>query len=240
MTIAVDLIGLDGDDTLWHNEAYFRLSEARFAALLEPWTDAGQLSARLLSVERSNMDHYGYGAKAFVLSMIETALEITEHKVSGEVIAELLRLGKQILTQPVELLDGVETTVPRLATLAPLVLITKGDLLHQEAKVAGSGLGDHFTGVEIVSEKDPETYARAIAPYGVRAGRFVMIGNSVRSDVLPVLALGGAAIHVPGQYGWAHEEADLPNDPTRCRRVARFTDVPMCLRQLRGVGVATT
>ncbi len=242
MPVAIDLIGLDGDDTLWHNEAYFRLSEARFAALLAPWTDADadQLAARLLSVERANMDHYGYGAKSFVLSMIETALEVTDHKVSGEVIAELVRLGKQILAQPVELLDGVEATVPRLAAIAPLVLITKGDLLHQEAKVAGSGLGDHFTGVEIVSEKDPATYARVIARYGVAPNRFVMIGNSVRSDVLPVLELGGAAVHVPGEYGWVHEAADLPADMARCRGVSRFTDVPGCLRALRGAGLSAT
>jgi putative hydrolase of the HAD superfamily len=183
------------------------------------------------------MDHYGYGAKGFTLSMIETALQVTDHRVSGEVIAELLRLGKQILAQPVELLTGVEATLPRLAEVAPLVLITKGDLLHQEAKVAGCGLGEHFAGIEIVSEKDPATYARVIARYGVPADRFVMIGNSVRSDVLPVLDIGGAAIHVPGEFGWVHEEAELPAASPRCRAVPRFTDVPACLRELHGVGL---
>lgn len=238
--VAVDLVGVDGDDTLWQNEAYFRFSEARFAELLAPWADADHLTERLLATERANMERFGYGAKSFMLSAIETALDVTERRVPGEVIAELLRIGKQILSEPVELLDGVADALPRLADLAPVVLITKGDLLHQEAKIAASGLGEHFAGVEIVSEKDSATYARVLARYGVPPGRFVMIGNSVRSDVLPVLELGGAAIHVPGEYGWAHEHAERPIDSPRCRGVSRFADVPACLRELLGVALHAT
>ncbi len=228
---AIDLIGVDGDDTLWHNEAYFRLSEARFAELLSPWADTDTLTERLLATERSNLDHYGYGAKAFVLSMVETALDVTDRRVSGAVVGELLALGKQILAQPVELLDGVNATLPVLAEIAPLVLITKGDLIHQDAKVAGSGLGDHFSGVEIVSEKDVDTYRRVLAQYGVAPARFVMVGNSVRSDVLPVLELGGAAVHVPIEHGWVHEHADLPAG-ARCCEAEGFRDVPRCVRDV--------
>jgi putative hydrolase of the HAD superfamily len=228
---ALDLIGVDGDDTLWHNEIYFRLTESRFAELLAPWADPATLTERLLATERSNLDHYGYGAKAFALSMIETALDVTEHKVSGSVVAELLALGKQILAQPVELLDGVHDTLPRLAEIAPLVLITKGDLIHQDAKVAGSGLGDYFSGIEIVSEKDVASYAQVLARYGADPRRFVMVGNAVRSDVLPVLDLGGAAVYVPIEHGWAHEHAELP-DGARWREAEGFRHVPRCVHDL--------
>jgi len=219
------VVGLDADDTLWHNERQFSMTEARFETLVGPYADGVDLAERLLETESRNLATLGYGVKSFVLSMIETAIEVTAGRVPSTVIAELLEAGKAMMVHPVELLDGVAEAVAALAARWPLVLITKGDLFHQESKLARSGLGDHFTRIEIVSEKDEATYRRVIAAAGVSPDRFVMIGDSLRSDVVPVLAVGGRAVHVPGYREWALERAEVgPDHHGRWWRVANLRE----------------
>ncbi|HYH19490.1 MAG TPA: HAD family hydrolase [Azospirillum sp.] len=214
-TIAVDTIGFDGDDTLWHNESLFSMTQDRFRALLAHAVDPADLDRRLLDTERANLRFYGYGIKGFVLSMIETAIDITDAQVDPRALRSLVDFGKAMLEHPVDLLDGVAEVVERLSSRHRLLLITKGDLFDQESKVARSGLAERFQAVEIVSEKDPDTYRRILERHGVEPSRFVMVGNSVRSDVLPVLAIGGHAVHVPYHLTWAHEHADPPENGYR-------------------------
>jgi putative hydrolase of the HAD superfamily len=212
-------IGFDADDTLWHNERFFRLTQARFAALLAEHADHAAIDERLLATERRNLRFYGYGVKGFTLSMIETALEITEGRAPPAVIAEILAAGREMLAHPVEPLPHVEETLKAVAGRYRLLLITKGDLFDQERKLAQSGLGDLFDGVEIVSEKTTETYARVFARHGDGAARAMMVGNSLKSDILPALAAGSWAVHVPHELTWALEHAEEPREATRFRQV---------------------
>lgn len=214
-TIAFDAIGFDGDDTLWHNESLFSMTQDRFRALLAHAVEPADLDRRLLDTERANLRFYGYGIKGFVLSMIETAIDVTDAQVDPRALRSLVEFGKAMLEHPVELLPGVAEVVAALSTRYRLLLITKGDLFDQESKVARSGLAERFAAVEIVSEKDPDTYRRILERHGVEPSRFVMVGNSVRSDILPVLAIGGHAVHVPYHLTWAHEHADPPEDGYR-------------------------
>ena len=211
-------IGFDADDTLWHNEAAFKLTQARFADLLRDHAEPDHLIERLLDAERRNLGCYGYGVKAFTLSMIETAIEVTEARVPASVIAELLAAGREMLARPVELLPHARDAVEALAAEHRLVLITKGDLLDQERKLAESGLGDLFDAVEIVSDKTPATYARAFAAEG--AGHALMVGNSMRSDVLPALEAGAWGVFCPSELEWALERAEAPTNHPRYRRIA--------------------
>ncbi len=201
-------IAFDADDTLWHNEPIFILTQDRVAELLADWVPAEELGEKISQMERRNLELFGYGAKGFTLSLVETALEVTDGKVDGGVIQQILDAGKAMIEHPVELLPGVAQTIERLAAKSPLLLITKGDLFHQESKIARSGLADHFARIEIVSEKDEETYRRILDRYSIDAERFVMVGNSVKSDILPVLALGGNAIHVPYESQWELDKID--------------------------------
>jgi len=227
------VIGLDGDDTLWHNERLFSMTENRFRALLAPFVDGVELDRELLQTERRNLGLFGYGVKSFTLSMIETAIDVTDAKIPTALIAEVLEAGKQMLAHPVELLPGVADTVPMLAARWPLILITKGDLFHQESKLARSGLLPHLNRVEIVSEKEPATYRRILDAAGVEATDFVMVGDSLRSDIESVLAMGGRAIHIPGFREWALEEAEIgPPDGGRWWRVHSIRDVPAVLAEL--------
>lgn len=213
-----DAIAFDGDDTLWHNESLFSMTQERFRAVLTAHAGGmapADLDRRLLEAETRNLRYFGYGIKGFVLSMIETAVEVTEGSIPARDIRDLIDFGKAMLEHPVELLDGVAEVVGRLAAERPLLLITKGDLFDQESKVARSGLADHFRAVEVVSEKDPATYARVLARHGIAPARFLMVGNSVRSDILPVLALGAQAVHIPYHLTWAHEEAEAPAEGYR-------------------------
>ncbi len=212
--MAVACVGLDADDTLWHNESVFRLTHERFAALLAEHGDPATIDARLAATEARNLRLYGYGVKGFTLSMIETALEVTGGRVPGHVIADLLAAGREMLDHPVEPLPGVHEALETLhARGLPLVLITKGDLFHQERKLAASGLGDLFAAVEIVSEKTQQTYARVFARHGAGPSAAAMVGNSVRSDILPALAAGAYAALVPYPLVWAHEAAEPPENP---------------------------
>lgn len=206
----VEVVGLDGDDTLWHSESHFESMTGRFAELLAPWVPHTEAAVEhLLDVERRNLRLLGYGVKAFVLSMVETAIEVSGGEVPAAALREVLDWGKELLEHPVELLDGVAGTVEELSERYRLVLVTKGDLLHQESKVARSGLVERFESVEIVSEKDVPTYRRVLDRLGVDPASFVMVGNTVRSDVLPALELGARAVHVPYRVTWAVEEAAL-------------------------------
>src|SRR5262245_14164695 len=203
------VIGLDGDDTLWRNEEYFAVSQDMFRSLVAPYANGTpDLDAALAERERANLELFGYGIKGFMLSMVETALDVSEGRIPGTVIQALLERGKEMLAHPVELLPGVAETVASLGRSHRLVLVTKGDLFNQEQKVARSGLAEFFERVEIVTEKDPATYRRILGHLGVSPERFVMAGNSVRSDVLPVLAIGGRAVHIPYELTWVHEHAE--------------------------------
>jgi putative hydrolase of the HAD superfamily len=218
----IALVGFDGDDTLWQNEQAFHLANAELKALLAPHCDPDVLDRRLLDVQRANLRAYGYGAKAFTLSVIETAAELAGDRLTVDDVRAILAIGKGLLAHPMELLDGAADAVRAVAARFPVVLITKGDLIHQEAKVAGSGLGDLFHGVEIVSEKDPATYRQACARYGVEPERFVMVGNSLRSDVAPVLDIGGWGVHIPHELTWAMEH---PDDEDTIRAHPRFREL---------------
>ncbi|UEM03177.1 HAD family hydrolase [Skermanella rosea] len=207
-------IGFDGDDTLWHNESIFSMTQERFRAILGE-VDAAEVDRRLLETERRNLGLFGYGIKGFVLSMIETAIEVTDGRVAARDIQILIEAGKSMLAHPVDLLDGVAETVGYLSHSHRLVLITKGDLFDQESKIARSGLAELFDRIEIVSEKDPETYRRILARHDIPPERFLMVGNSVRSDILPVLEVGGQAVHVPYHITWAHEHVEPPAEGYR-------------------------
>jgi len=201
-------IGFDADDTLWHNEVYFERVHERYRALLVHYHDAATVNRTLFATEMRNLPLYGYGVKGFTLSAIETAVELTQGKISAEEIRQLIVLGQEMLAQPVELLDGVAETLAELAGAYRLLVITKGDLHHQERKLAGSGLAAHFRHVEIVSEKDEGTYEAIWHRRGIEARRFLMVGNSLKSDIVPVLALGGAGVHVPYHLTWAAEQVE--------------------------------
>lgn len=225
----IDTIAFDGDDTLWHNESLFSMTQDRFRAVLAHAADPADIDRRLLETERANLRVYGYGIKGFVLSMIETAVELTEGRIAGRDIQHLIDFGKAMLEHPVDLLDGVEEALAAFAGRR-LLLITKGDLFDQESKIARSGLAERFAAVEIVSEKDRETYGRILTRYRVEPGRFLMVGNSVRSDILPVLEVGGRAVHVPYHITWAHEQAEPPADGYR--RIASLRELPALVRSL--------
>lgn len=203
-------IGFDADDTLWQNETFFRLTQQRFAALLAGHAAPGHLADRLLAAERRNLGHYGFGVKGFVLSMIETAIEVTDGRVPAAVIADLLAAGREMLEHPIELMPHAAQAVAGAAERFRVVLITKGDLLDQERKLAQSGLGDLFHAVEIVSDKTAATYARLFARHGTGADAALMIGNSLKSDVIPALDAGAWAAHVPHPLVWGLEAADPP------------------------------
>ncbi len=228
----ITTVGLDADDTLWHNETIFRLTHKRFVELLSPHADEGVLEARLNAVEANNLRLYGYGVKGFTLSMIETAMDLTDGEVPTRVIREILAAGREMLSEPVEPLPGVETALDQLSRTHRLVLITKGDLLHQEQKLAASGLGDLFAAVEIVSEKDRSTYERVFARHGTGAQAAVMAGNSVRSDVIPALEAGAWAALIPYPLVWAHEAASAPHDHPRYQELASLADLPGWLDEI--------
>lgn len=224
--MAITTVGLDADDTLWHNETIFRLTHERFQALLADIAEVEVLDARLAAVERRNLALYGYGVKGFTLSMIETAMELTGGECPPRIVAEILAVGREMLNEPVEPLSGVDLALAQLSERYRLVLVTKGDLLHQEQKLAASGLGDHFAAVEIVSEKTPDTYARVFARHGTGAEQAAMCGNSMRSDILPALEAGAYAAYVPYPLVWAHEAADAPVGHERYAELATIADLP--------------
>jgi putative hydrolase of the HAD superfamily len=205
-----EVIAFDADDTLWHNERLYVNAQAKFKALLTQYHSADWIDARLYEAELRNLPHFGYGIKAFALSMIETAVELTEGRIAGHDIQVIIDAAKEMLAAEVELLAYSAETITRLADVYALMLITKGDLRDQEAKIARSGLAAHFRYIEIVSEKNPECYAGLLKRYAIAPEHFLMVGNSLRSDIMPVLSLGAHAVYVPYQLTWAHEVIDPP------------------------------
>lgn len=228
----ITTIGFDADDTLWHNETFFRLTHERFAQLLSD-SDPVHLTERLEAAERRNLGHYGFGIKGFMLSMIETAIEVTDGRVAAPVIAEILTAGKEMLRHPVDLLPYAREAVTALAADHRVVLITKGDLLDQERKLAQSGLGDLFHGVEIVSDKTPAIYQAAFARHGTGPQNAAMVGNSLKSDVLPALAAGAWGIHVPHDLTWSYERAEPPIDAPRFRTISSLSSLPALIAELK-------
>ena len=225
------VIGLDADDTLWHNEIIFEGVQERYRKLLSQYHDAAAVDRTLLATEKRNIEHYGYGIKGFTLSAIETAIELTSGKISAQEIHTLIELGREMLAHPVVLLDGVRETLASLAQSHRLVVITKGDLVDQQRKLGKSGVADHFTDVEIVCEKDPATYVRILKRLGAEPGEFLMVGNSLKSDVLPVLEVGAAAAHVPYKVTWALEQSDqVPDAPDRFFRLSNIRELPSLVR----------
>ena len=221
----LDVVAFDADDTLWRSEDSFRAAEARFAELLRPHVDAGvDVDAALRAQERADVSIAGYGVKAFTLSMVRAAVTVTDGAVPGAVVGELVDMGRSMLLEPVHLLANVPEVLAKVAAEVRLVLITKGDLVHQTRKVTTSGLKHHFESIEIVLEKDIETYQRILGRLDVEPARFCMIGNSVRSDILPVMALGGCAVHIPYHLTWELERVDDHDEDVT--ELAMMSDVP--------------
>lgn len=227
-------IGFDADDTLWQNETFFRLTQDRFLQVLRDHADPQDLRARLEAAERRNLDYYGFGVKGFTLSMIETAIEVTEGRVPASVIGDLVAMGRDLLEHPMELLPHARATVTSLAGDYRLVLITKGDLLHQERKLAQSGLGELFDGIEIVSDKTEATYRTVFARHGTGADQALMVGNSLKSDVIPALRAGAWGVHVPHEHEWAFESAAAPTDHHRFHVLRDLGELPELVRRLAG------
>ncbi|HKA83761.1 MAG TPA: HAD family hydrolase [Acidimicrobiales bacterium] len=234
----IEVVAFDGDDTLWHSESHFVDAHARFVALVAPYVDGDPavIDERVVGTERANLAIYGYGAKAFTLSLIESAIDLTGGRVTSDEISAILDVGKRLLDRPVELLDGVEEVVARLDDDGHrLIVVTKGDLFHQESKVAGSGLADRFDRIEIVSEKDVATYRRVMTETGVAPEHFLMIGNSVRSDILPVVELGGHAAHLPYVYTWELEHVpDADAERMGFHELTSIRQVPELVGRLSG------
>jgi putative hydrolase of the HAD superfamily len=222
----IRVIGLDADDTLWHNESIFEKVHGRYRALLARYHDSDTVDKTLLATEQRNLDLYGYGIKGFTLSAIETAIELTEGKIGAEEISTLIGLGREMLDHPVDLLDGVKETVAALASSHQLGLITKGDLRDQQRKLSKSGLAGHFQFIEIVSEKDATTYAQILERRRIAPHEFLMIGNSMKSDILPVLEIGASALHIPYHLSWVLDRTEhVPSAPGRFFSAHHFREL---------------
>ncbi len=229
----VRVVGFDGDDTLWHSETRFHVTQGEFRDLLKRHVPDADVDTRLAEMEMKNLSIYGYGVKSFTLSMIETAIELTQARIPTADIEVILGWGKRMLMEPTRLLDGVEATLRELSGRYDLLVITKGDLFDQESKLARSGLGDLFLGVEILSEKNVETYGGVFHRRAIKPEDFVMVGNSLRSDIVPVVALGGHAFHIPYEVTWHHEnvpEEELPKQGWR--RLATIRELPAAIESL--------
>ncbi len=211
-SIMFDLIAFDADDTLWHSETLYTVAQHKFVHLLSAYRRTDGIEAELYRTELRNLRYYGYGIKSFTLSMIETAIQLTDGRIRGEEIRQILAFAREMLQAPVQLLEGAGAVVRTLSETHPLMIITKGDLFDQESKLARSGLADYFTHVEVVTAKTRATYQALLNKYHVTAGRFLMVGNSLKSDILPVLAVGGQAVYIPYHTTWVHEVVAQPAD----------------------------
>jgi putative hydrolase of the HAD superfamily len=222
-----DAIAFDADDTLWHNETLYARAESRLAALLAAYAGEHQVRRKLLETEEVNLRTYGYGIKGFALSMIETAVDLSAGKITGSEIREIIGFTRDMLTAPVSLIDGVENVVRQLARSYRLMVITKGDLLDQRSKLARSKIGHHFQDIEVVSEKSVDTYRTILERYHILPERFMMVGNSSKSDIVPVLAIGGYAVHIPYQITWVHEQVpQMSADHDQYFTVDRMAQLP--------------
>ncbi|WP_170751412.1 HAD family hydrolase [Ruegeria lacuscaerulensis] len=226
------IVGFDADDTLWHNERFFQLTQAYFADLLADHADRDHLMDRLLAAERRNIRHYGYGIKGFILSMIETAIEVTEDRVPASVIRQLIDAGQDMLAHPIELLPHAREAVEAVGATHKVVLITKGDLIDQERKLAQSGLGELFDEVEIVSEKTAETYHEIFARHGTGPTQAMMVGNSMRSDVVAPIEAGCWGVYVPHGLVWEIEKAEVPTCSNRYKELRDLGELASLVRTL--------
>jgi putative hydrolase of the HAD superfamily len=228
----VSVIGFDADDTLWQNEQYYKLTESHFRSLLADYAEGEHVSERLLEAEKRNLAHYGFGIKGFTLSMIETALDITEGRAPSSVISEILSIGRDLLGHPVECLPHARDALEALAGKYFLVMITKGDLFDQERKLAQSGLGDYFDAVEIVSDKNATTYRRVFGKHGEGPERAMMIGNSLKSDIVPAIAAGAWGVFVPHELTWVLEHVEKPAEAPRFREIPDLGQLPDLIENL--------
>jgi putative hydrolase of the HAD superfamily len=219
------IIAFDADDTLWVNEPYFRESEEEFASLFEDFLPVHQTQQELFKTEMDNLSLYGYGVKGFMLSMVETAVRITGGSLSSEGTSRILDIGKRLLARENELLEGVEEVLSTLSTKYRLVVATKGDLLDQERKLRQSGLEKYFHHIEIMSDKQPADYLKLIKHLDIAPNQFMMVGNSLKSDIIPVLEIGGHGVHVPFHTTWAHEVVSHPVVHPQFREVGQLTDI---------------
>jgi len=221
----IKVIGFDADDTLWVNETYFREAEERFAELLEPYETKNKIDQELFKTEIKNLELYGYGVKGFMLSMIESALELSNNGIPQATLSKLLDIGKEMIVRPVELLEGVEEVLGKLKGKYRLIVLTKGDLLDQERKLYRSNLSDYFHHVEVLSDKKEKNYKDLLDHLEVSTNEFLMIGNSLKSDVLPLVNIGSSAVHVPFHTTWKHEEVTAPIKRSGYITVQKITDV---------------
>ena len=234
----LELIGFDGDDTLWHSQDYYDAAQAEFERIVGRYVDLAdaRVHDRLLAIESGNIAAFGYGAKGMTLSMIEAAFEITGGLISSGDLHRLVGIGKEVLAHPVELLPGIRDAVGVVGSKYAIVLITKGDLLHQQAKVRQSQLGDLFQRIEIVSEKDPAAYSRVLHEFNVTPARFAMVGNSLRSDIAPVVQLGGRAVYMPYHSTWSLEaEPGFVLDAGHVVEVGNAPEIPDAIERLSRV-----
>jgi putative hydrolase of the HAD superfamily len=221
----IKVIAFDADDTLWVNEPYFQEVEQKFCELLAPYLSHHTLSQELFKTEIDNLKLYGYGIKGYILSMIEAALKISDNTISNEIIAKIIQYGKELLEKPIELLDGVEETLKALHGKYKLVVATKGDLLDQHRKLHKSGLGHYFHHIEVMSDKQEIDYTKLLKRLEIHPSEFLMIGNSLKSDILPVLGIGSQAYHIPFHTTWAHEKIDHKVEHKNFKDFEKITDV---------------
>ncbi|WP_054850906.1 HAD family hydrolase [Olleya sp. ITB9] len=227
----IKVIGFDADDTLWVNETYFRNAEQEFAKLLSQFETENKIDQELFKMEIKNLPVYGYGVKGFVLSMVEMALELSNHTVSNVTISKILDIGKNMINEKVELLDGVEEVLKQLSKKYKLIVATKGDLLDQERKLEKSGLLDYFHHIEVLSDKKEANYSKLLNHLEIKPSEFLMIGNSLKSDILPLVNLKASAIHVPFHTTWLHEQVDVnTNDLKQYQTLKSLKDLPKLLK----------
>lgn len=226
-----DVLAFDADDTLWANEHLYIMKRERFIELLRPYADPDLIGKTLDETEITNLRYYGYGIKSFALSMVETAVSLTAGRVSGEAIQAILQFGKEMREHPVQLFAGVTAVLAEVGQTHTLMLITKGDLFEQESKIARSGIADCFRHIEVVSEKNAETYDSLLHNYGIAPSRFLMVGNSLRSDILPVVEIGGTAVYIPYATTWAHEHVSHA-DKTGYFELEQINQLPPLLKRL--------
>lgn len=225
MAMDIKVIAFDADDTLWVNEPYFQNTEKKFCALMEEFLPQQDLSRELLKIEIANLASYGYGIKGYILSMIEAALKISDNTIGIQAVEKILGYGKELLNEPIELLDSVEDVLKALKNHYRLVVATKGDLLDQERKLKKSGLSHYFHHIEIMSEKKEDDYKKLIRHLDIPPSEFMMIGNSLKSDIIPVINIGGHAIHVPYHTTWAHEHVEIQLEHANFRHVELLKEV---------------
>ena len=226
-----EAIGFDADDTLWHNECLFSMTQEKFRRIFKEHAP-DLVDRQLLDTEKKNLQVFGYGIKGFVLSMIETSIQLTKGEISGNEIEQIMDFGREMLTAPIQLLEHVEDTLQQLQNNYILLLITKGDLIDQETKIARSGLSDYFNSIEIISEKNVPAYQKILDKHQIQPERFLMVGNSIRSDILPILEMGGSAVCVPYEIDWAHEHDSKPGSFPSFHEMTHLGQLPGWLKTM--------